>query len=244
MRYIYFLIFVFSTIGLNAQTNKNYIVRTNFGYHYNHNDLLDSKRDNFNQVNFGEIMHELNFTVSGGKSFKENFYYGLGLSSNYTKHEINPDSDRPEIPDNSGMVSMTSYYNSISIDNSLSPMIFIQYFYNITERFSIAIELNSKYDFNKNITKSLHYNPDISNYSYVKGNEYKTEVKKQYLNIGVQPSLRLDISKNVGLEFIIGSIMYNQKIKDTRYNNADKKTKEFDINFKPENWLIGFYLKI
>ncbi len=34
MRQIFYLIFIFSFIGINAQTDKNYILRTNLGYNF------------------------------------------------------------------------------------------------------------------------------------------------------------------------------------------------------------------
>lgn len=244
MRQIITLFFILSFIQLNAQTEKNYILSTSLGYHFTHNDPLDSETNTWGQQNYGEKNKEFNAQFSAGRKLKKNFYYGLGLSYKKSSYEINPDSDIPEINRSSGFVTITGYTNSISTDLMISPSIYIQYFTSFSERASILVDLYSRYDFNRTKTKNTFYSPDIENYTYINSGEYKAELEKQNINFGIQPALRLDIVKNFGLEFKFGVIEYQHKTYDSRRNDIDKKTNSFRIGFKPENWLIGLYFKL
>ena len=238
MRHLFYVIIVFSFIQLNAQTDRNNILSTNFNYNFNHKDYLDDG-EYLNGIFNGVKNNDLNFNTSVGRKLKTNFYYGVGLSYKVSKQEINPDSD---IPEYSGTVN--SYWNMISKDNTISPIIFIQYFNNLSDRFCIAIELFSKYDFNNNITRNTRYDPDFTSYTYIETSKHKTEEQKQDIHLGIRPSIKFNIIENFGMEFTFGILEYSRKIMDSRRDDIDKKTEEFELGFKPENWLIGFYLKI
>ena len=97
MKQIFYLIFIFSFIEVNAQTDKNYILRTNFGYSFSHKDMLDAGAANFGWYYYGVKNNDLNFTISGGRKLKSNFYYGLGLFYNTFSQETNPDDDIPKL---------------------------------------------------------------------------------------------------------------------------------------------------
>ena len=244
MRLIITLIFILIFIQLNGQTEKNYILATNFGYNFTHNDNLDSEIDNRGQNNFGEKNKEFNFSFNVGRKLKKCFYYGLGLSYEKLYQEVNPDTDIPGINESPGFVAMTSYTNSISTDIKISPFIYIQYFNNISDRVSISVDLYTKYDFNTIKTKNIFYRPDITNNTHVISDESETEIEKKNINVGLQPALRFNIFKGFGLEFKVKMIEYRHKTYDSRRNDIDKKTNDLKIGFKPDNWLIGFYLKL
>ncbi len=87
--------------------------------------------------------------------------------------------------------------------------------------------------------------PDIQNRQYIEsGFETRLESDQQFLAIGIYPSLRFNILKNVGMELGFGNIEYSHKTNDSRTGVNGNKTKEFKIGFKPENWLIGFYINL
>jgi hypothetical protein len=217
------------------------MLKTSIGYNFVHNDGNDVSNDIVAGSNFGEKINDLNFTVTAGKKLKSNFYYGLGLSYNTINQEVNPESDIPELSSSAYYTFVSSYMNAVSKSNVISPIIYLQYYKSITERFYITFDLYSRYDFNQTITESTLYNPNISNNTYDKSSELKTEIKRQYLNFGLFPSLRVNLYKKLGMDLTFGGMEYKIKTVDSR-RDIDKKTKEFNIGFNPENWIIGFYL--
>ena len=208
--------------------------------------MLDAKPDNFGQNYFGEINNAFSTSIGAGRKLKSNFYYGLGVFYNSSKHEINPDADIPDFSASSGYVQMTSYVHSVSTDKAISPFLFFQYFYDFTDWFSIAFDLYSRYDFYQNKTNRIYYtpNPEPGDYTYIKINENSTETKKQILNFGLRPSLRFKLYKNFGLDFTFGIMEYSLKIKDSRQDDLKKKTKAFRMGFAPNDWMLGVYLKL
>lgn len=248
MRKLILLVLLFSVITANAQKEKKYILRTDFGYSYSHKDMLDAGSGNSVNNYFGEINSTFTTSIGAGRKLKSNFYYGLGVIYNSSKYEINPDADIPDFSDSSdgyGQIMM-SYTHSKSEDHVVSPFLFFQYFYDFTDWFSIAFDLYSKYDFYQNKTNSIFYIPiqDNGDYQYMKYSENSTETKKQILNIGLRPSLRFKLYKNFGLNFTFGILEYSLKTKDSRQDDLEKKTKAFRIGFAPSNWMLGIYLKL
>lgn len=239
MKHLFYLVLIFSFFELSAQTEKDFILKTSIGYNYNHN----YDRDISESSGYGEKINDLKFSLTSGKKLKSHFYYGLGLSYNAIKKELNPDSDVPMLSSSQSYFGASSYYNSISTSNVISPIIYLQYYTKLNERIYFTIDLYSKYDFYITKTESALYFPDLTNYNYDKVDGYESEMKKQYFNIGIFPSLRINIYKNFGMDFTFGSVAYRIKTADSSIN-IDKKTKEFEIEFKPENWIIGFYLEI
>jgi len=242
MRTAIFVISIFSYLGLSAQTNKNFLLRTNLGYNFSHVDAADAGYYDFGNSVYGEKINDFAYNISAGKKFQTNFYYGVGLLYNITKQEINPDSD---IPMNITSAAFTiNYNNSVYMDNTISPFIFIQYFNNITDRFSVAFDLYSKYDFSESSLNRTSYIINVTNHNVINDGESHSEIKKEYLSFGILPSLRFTIIKNFGMDFTFGIMEYRLKTKDSRLDNPENQSKEFKIGFKPENWLIGFYLKL
>lgn len=235
----YTIIITLSFLQLYAQTEKNYLLRTNFNYFYNHKDELDAGNGIIPQEGvYGVKTNNLSFAITSARKFKTNFYYGLGFSYNLAKEEINPNSD-VSAASGSGYTSNIIIQNTITNSRTYSPLVFIQYYNNLSDRFSVAIELYSKYDFSnfKTISTLTNFLPGYNNIS----EKYH---KKQYLNIGLHPSIRFDIMKNMGTELTFGLFEYKHKFKDSRMLDDSKKTSSFQIGFKPENWLLGFFLRL
>ena len=244
MKLFIYPLLILSFLKINAQTEKNYIIKTNLGYKYNHDDKLDLST-NPSSFDYGKKTNDLKSSLTVGRKLNNKFYYGVGLSYNLIKTELNPESDVPASSFNpaSAVITMVSYYNEINSNHIISPLIYFQYFMNLNERFSLTIDLVTKYDFSVTKGENTLYLPDIYTYSYYAGATYSSEVKKQFFNIGIFPSLRVNIYKNFGMDLTIGYANYKIKTNDSRLD-LNKKSKEFDIDFKPENWNIGFYLEI
>lgn len=243
MKYLVCLFFLFYCfLGLKAQTDKSIMLKTSIGYDYQHNDHGDISSD-YEGPAYGEKINDLKISLLAGKKLKSHFYYGLGISYNILTQEINPENDIPELDNSAGYISVSSYVNQIASSNKISPIIYFQYFTRLNDRLYISFDLYSKYDFNVTKTESILYNPNLSTYTYEKSFTSNTEIKRQYLNVGLFPSLRINLYKNFGVDLTFGSMEYRIKTADSR-QNIDKNTKEFNLGFKPENWTIGFYLQI
>ena len=246
MKKALFTVLLFSIVTVYAQQDKKYILRTDFGYSYSHKDMLDASTTAFGTNNFGEINNAFTTSIAAGRKLKSNFYYGLGVFYNSSKYELNPDADIPDFSGSSGYIQMHSYVHSVSMDKAISPFLFFQYFLNLTDWFSIAFDLYSKYDFYQNNTDNIFYtpNPEPGDYTYVKVNESSVETKKQILNFGIRPSLRFKLHKSFGLDFTFGIVQYSLKIKDSRQDDLDNSTTEFQLGFAPNKWMLGIYLKL
>lgn len=156
---------------------KDYLLRTNFGFSFAHEDMLDAGASNLGQDYYGIFKSDLTYSLNGGRKLASNFYYGLGLNYNRLKQEINPADDIPENKGSYGFQSMRSYVNSLSVNETISPFVFVQYFTNMSDRFSVAIDVYSQYDFSTNKTNYYHFSPDIINQTYERTGEYKTSEK-------------------------------------------------------------------
>lgn len=243
MKYILTIIFVLGLVQLEAQTDKNFILILDQGYYYQHKDNIDASNALYGSNQFGEKINDLTFNFYAGKKFKSHFYYGLGLSYCNFTDELNPNADVPAISESIGYGNILGYSNKKEIQNEISPLIFFQYFTNISNRITIAVEFYSKYSFNKTETNHLHYEVDSASYSYVIYEEIHENTEKEYFCFGLQPVFKLDIYKNFGMELRLKLVEYTQKTYDSVIDR-EKKTSNFEIGFKPENWLIGFYIRL
>jgi hypothetical protein len=268
MKQLILVFLVFGLTQLNAQTNKKFLLRTDFGYNYSHDDQLDINNAYSNSLVYGEINRDFEFSAGMGYRVFSGFYVGLGLSYETFKNEINPDSDTPDpiysYP--SGYIINDMYYrHSITKEKTISPFIFVQYVKNLGEKFSFAVEMYAKYEYRNSIFETdlisesntiiidpswgggswgtpfgeIHTNGD-GTYTY----NYNSEMDLEYLRIGMRPSVRMDVFKNIGFSFSFRLLEYQKKTKDSRSDQIDKKSKNFNAGFKPENWLLGIYMEL
>jgi hypothetical protein len=240
------IIFLMLSVGLlNAQTDKNYILRTNFGYSYSHKDRLDAGNGFASSGYYGQINHDFTVDFRAGRRLKSNFYYGFGFSYNALKQEINPEEDIPDFSSSSGyIIHIENYFQGVSTSRTYSPVLFFQYYYNISDRFSVNLDAYSRYDFSISKSESNYYTLQYIDSTFVITNSSYLESTKQYLSFGINPSLRYSIVKNLGMEFVFGSLEYKQKLSESRMLDDERNSNEFIFGFKPENWLIGFYLEL
>lgn len=243
MRKIIIIFILLSFIRLNAQTDKKYILKVNLGYNSVSKDLLELDNGNWYQYYFGEIKNELKLDLNIGRKFRSSFYFGAGFQYNTSVQELNPEGEVPDTSVN-GFRYLSNFTNTVITDKTISPYISIEYFKPLTDHFTIAINAFVKYDFNKNSTKNTLYSRAVLGQPFVFTNEYFKETNLQRLGFGIRPSLRYNIFKSAGLEFTFGLLQYSNKIRDSRMEDLDQKSGTFSIGFGPENWLVGFYLKI
>lgn len=241
-------------LPIHAQTDKLNIVKTNLNLSFNTNDLIDAQQNDYEQIISDKTIN-FKYSIFLGRKFKSNFYYGFGILNEFMKYEINPDVESHETPTSTGYSNYSSsYLNAIIKSTTYSPALYVQYFTSITERFHIAFDIISSYDFYKSSSEAKYKTLSTTEFPYggVNGffaprqSDNKSELKKQFINIGMNPSIRFDIIKNFGMDLTFGSVQYRLKTKDSRLEDyeIDKKTQAFHINFTPKNWLLGFYYKL
>lgn len=244
MRKIICIILLFGFISLNAQTEKKYLFRSDVGYEHVHYDMLDANNGGAYGTYFGQVKNELTLNFNASRKLNSSFYYGAGLLYNSSKQEFNPESDRPQINGSAGFGSMTQYVNTVNTDQTISPYLFIEYFKAVTDRFIIAFDGYIRYDLNTTKSKSILLTNHGLNQPFGYSSENYKESNLSRLCIGIRPSVRYSVIKNAGLEFTYGIIEYSLKTKDSRALNQDNHTNKFALGFGPDNWLVGFYVKI
>jgi len=231
---------------INAQDNKNYLLRTSIGYSYHHLDRIDANDGVTSPGLFGEINRSLTWDINAGRSLGNNFMLGLGFGLNTSLREVNPESDVPDISGLSGFSTIyVSIFHSVSKSMTYSPRIYFQYFYHISERFVVSLDLYTRYDY-------LHENEENSLQTYslldstvVLSNDHSNfEHKRQYLDFGISPSLRFIIVKNFGMEATFGALEYRMKLSDSRAQDNEASSREFMFQLTPDNWRIGFFLQL
>ncbi|PIQ28420.1 MAG: hypothetical protein COW63_14815 [Bacteroidetes bacterium CG18_big_fil_WC_8_21_14_2_50_41_14] len=241
-------------INLNAQTEKKYLVLSDFGYNYIHKDATDLYYSGQSSI-YGEITREVTLNLSIARKFKSNFYYGIGFRYHNSKKVSNPDGDIPKNSNNTGYASYIITYQATTIDKSSSPYLFVEYFTHLTNWLTFSIDLYSKYNFTNVVTNQKLQKVNTTLFDSISPghgdvggfliiDHANSEKKIQSLHIGLQPSFRFAVFKNMGISFSFGQIEYNTKIKDSRRTDTDQMTKSFSMGFSPANWLLGFYIRL
>lgn len=246
---------------LQAQSDKKFLLRADFGYHYEHDDGLDNVPSVYSSAIFGEITREINVNIDGGLKLRSNFYYGLGLSYHSGKKETNPDEDLPNSNNaSSGYTTYYSYIQSVKTNNTVSPYVYFQYFKPTTDWLTFSVDVFIKYDFARIKTTNNSYSNGIINVDSlwngypdrpfgditVDGSQYTSgsDVSTQAFHLGIRPSLRFNVLKNAGITFTFGQALYSAKTKDSRASSDENKTKSFDIDISPSNWLLGVFVRL
>lgn len=240
MKYLFTLFLIFSIAELSAQNEHNFILNTSLGYNYSYEDKAENLPYGGTYRLSDKEINDLKLSVAIGRKLRSNFYYGLGFSLNLRKNELNPGVNKPHYDSDFGIYFETS--NSVSQWSVYSPLAYLQYNLNLSEKSRFVLTLISQYDFEKNIDEHRLFVPGM-----MPGNDYFTtryniyESKRQYFQTGLVPGFRMNIYRNFGIDFTFGSIAYRIKTAESRLPDI-KKSSEFTFGFKPENWTIGFHL--
>lgn len=257
MKHLITILFIFFFIEVSAQKEQNFILSTNMGYSYKYEDKADKSTFNYDYIYLRDRrINDFDFSVATGKRLQTNFYYGLGIAWNRRIVEINPDFGNASFDNTSGYSVITSDYKIVLKTHVVSPLVYLQYYINLSERMHFTLDLVSQYDFVKFTDDSYRYEfepvytglPD-SKPTWLPGNNssllnyHSEEDDRQYFNIGIHPGFRLNVYKSFGINVAFGSVAYRIKTAESRLPDMDfKKSREFNVNFTPENWRVGFYL--
>ncbi len=240
------IIFIAMVVTLQAQTDRNYILRASIGYSYSHKDKIDLMDTYSSNGVYGEKDQAFYFTFRAGRKLKSNFNYGLGFSLNSSREELNPEEDFPEMDTSSGYVSfISSRFTQLTKSKTYSPSVYFEYYYDISKTFTLCVDAWSRFDISSSKSEAnldTHYLPQDTSYIVI-NNTFKVS-KRRYLAFGLSPSLRININKNLGLEFIFGSLEYRMKLKDSRAPKDARLGREFNFGFEPGKWRFGVYLRI
>ncbi|MFN2395477.1 MAG: hypothetical protein ABR597_07290 [Bacteroidales bacterium] len=237
MKYLISLFLVFYFAGLSAQSEQNFILNTNIGYNYAYEDKADDYPFDMYSVPRDKTINNLEFSVAIGKKFKSNFYYGIGFALNLQKTEVYPGINKPYYDSEFGYYYRS--YNNVFKDYVYSPLVYLQYITNLGERFKMTVTLISQYDFEKSFAKFTRYEPvSFENYTTSVNTD---ESKREYISALLVPGFKLNLYKSFGMNVSFGSMAYRIKTAESLLPDI-KKSREFAIDFKPENWTLGFHL--
>lgn len=238
MKHLIKFLLIFCFAELSAQKEQNFILSTHVGYNYTFEDKSDNFTFDF-LVPGERKIQELNLSMSVGRKFRTNFYYGLGFAINWWKDEWNPNLNEPYPAGQTGMASSSFVSNYV-----YSPLAYLQYFANLGGRAQLTFSLISRYDFEKTTAGYKIFQPSPLN-----GDDDFTirtserETTWEFFYTGLVPGFRLNLYKSFGMNVAFGDVAYRIKTADSRLPDMDiKKSREFNVNFRPENWRMGFYL--
>lgn len=240
MKFLIKLLLVFYAIELNAQTEQNYILNFNIGYNYAYEDKAENVPYGVPVELSDKEINDLTFTFTIGRKLKSNLYCGLGVSHSLFKEELNPGVNKPRYNSEIDVYFQTS--NAVSKRSTYGPMAYIQYNLNLGERIRFIVSFISQYDIEKNIQEYHIFVPGmISSDDYYTTHSTFYESDRQYFKASVVPGFRINLHKNFGIDFVFGSLGYRIKTVESRLSDI-KKSREFNVGFKPENWTAGLHL--
>lgn len=228
----------------SQELNKNSIfIRTSLNYSQTNDDQSDFYQNIFvlNNTFENTKTQAYNSGLTVGKRFKNGLYCGVGIWYFYTKTNTNIEEEQT---DNMGLLFSHYYHNSNINTTTISPAISFGYNKNLIKKLSISFEFYAKYNFTKmiNDSESYYYEYDSTGvHKYTNNKLNNTELES--LGIGLFPSLKYEINNVLGIELAFGNVYYQTKTKDSRYFDPDKKTNQFNIDFKPSNWILSFYVQ-
>jgi hypothetical protein len=234
------LFFILFITELSAQTERNYIVNSDVNYNYTYMDKAENFEFGGTTILSDRKINDLKLSLAFGKKIKPNLYYGLGVMLVFRDEVENPDVDKPIYNSETGFYF--SSYNSTSKSNVYSPLAFLQYNITLNERSQIRISLISQYDFERYTYERIVYDSGmfpVDDFFTTHTTSY--ESNRQYLKIGIVPGFSISLYKNFGMDLTLGSVGYRIKMFESRLTDI-KKSREFNIGFKPENWSVGFHL--
>ncbi len=234
MKQLISILLVFFFAELSAQKEQSFILSTSGRYNFAYDDTSEFYENEDRKIN------ELDFSLSAGRKFRNNFYYGLGFAFNMWKEEWNPGVDKPFGDNVTGWTGTSS--NAVSKNNVYSPLAFLQYVANLGERAQVTLSLISQYDFEKSTeVRKLFIPGQLDNTNFITHTS-ETESLREYFNAGLVPGFRLNLYKSFGMNVAFGSVAYRVKTAESRLPDMDiKSSRNFTMKFTPGHWRIGFH---
>ncbi|MFP4060912.1 MAG: hypothetical protein ACLFUC_10560, partial [Bacteroidales bacterium] len=212
------------------------------GYSYTYDDKADYPAPGGSYIPEDRKINDLDFSMSIGRKFRSNFYYGLGFALNLWQEEWNPDVNDPFRDTIHGITFSSS--NAVSKNYVYSPLAYLQYVTNLGERAQVTLTLISRYDFEKATSVNKLFQPGYmgEDDNFITHTSEK-ESTREYFNTGLVPGFRLYLYKGFGVNIAFGSVAYRIKTAESILPDMDiKKSREFNVRFRPEDWRIGLQL--
>ncbi len=233
------------SLDVKAQLAHDYILKMNGSYSSIRKDIFDLNplyTPPANIYNYGLISRNVESGVSLGKKIKTNLYYGVGLSYQKNREDLNPIKYIPSRNQCPGGCS--SYSNSLVTSKTLSPSVFLQYNAAILEKVYFVFDVYSAYRWETSFDSRRLYVSNQGLGEFILLSQSEEEIKKQWLSIGLMPSIRVNIYKNFGVDLGLGVLQYSQKTRDSRKQDLSNKTNQFELSLRPEHWTIGLWMGI
>lgn len=181
----------------------------------------------------------LNIGPSIGLAISDNFEAGVGLSYYWNKETT---------------TNIISSIGSIKVEEmnitskSLMPNIYLGYYYNLSNKFSINTNLVMAYGSIKNDLTTLinnQQNLESGDLTVTNGSVANAESaiyiestnKANIFQAHLNPELSYYITPKFGLSVIMGGIQYS-------HNDTESAQSNFAINFHPNNWRFGLKFKL
>lgn len=220
------LAFMFSA---SAQTEKKWLIGAKVGFDYEKN--MDKSDYNYfydpEYSNGYNIERELSFDIEISKKIKDKIYFGVGMDMEFVKNKIEPSNAY-------GSYGVRPIGEFVDKTRLLSPYISATCIKSIGSKFNLIAKTYIKYDFIKLMSKSSSDNVFATS-------EY--EASRQFINLGIQPALRFDMFEKFGIELTFGEIEYRRKTMESDERFKSENSSKLEMNFKPQNWLLGFYFR-
>lgn len=234
MRYIItFLAFLFF-VNSNAQSDKTWIVSTQVGFFYKKN-MNEYDNGAFSPASFTpyyDISRSFSNRIYIGKKIGKNLNVGAGVELNLIKNQA---ENEEYLYTNNLFTGIRTTIN-VNKTNRYSPFIFFEYNQTIGSRFYLVAKAHFQYDLYKlNNSREVTEGSDYS--------EFNEEQNQHYMTIGLQPALRYDLFERFGIELNFGKIEHSTQTMNSEENINDTEPNKLEINFKPNNWLIGVYFR-
>ncbi|SDM43374.1 hypothetical protein SAMN05421823_113104 [Catalinimonas alkaloidigena] len=235
--------------SLHCWGQSRYLVESHLGYTYRYHDRLDAPAGLY-----GQIQQKLHATVSVGRRWNDSFYYGVGLAHTFSKQETNPTRSAPAFnPAPYGYSSWQGYTHSTLTHSELTPFAFVQYLTTLSECFSVVIGGQAGYVFQQQKLSSnarsaaLHWVDSTGTWAFTDGEYWvasqANRSRQQAVQVRVVPALRCDLGKRAGIALQFASLAYRHKLRDSRAQHVGPASHEFQLNFKPEVWEVGGYVR-
>lgn len=244
MKRLLIFVLVLSCVQLFSQNSDKYILRANAGYSYSHKDMFDLNTGTYYPTVFGEIDKATALNLNAGRKLGKCFYYSAGLYYVASSQVSNPEVDEPDSNSPDPWKNIYSYTRTESKYNTYSPYVGIEYYKMLSERFEFTLDGFVKYDFGMISKREINYYRYDFISPFTSQTEHYKETHFQKLAVGIRPSIRFEVIKNLGLDFNFGMLQYSFKTKDSSAEGSNTKSNSFECGFGPQNWLLGIYLKL
>ena len=179
-----------------------------------------------------------------GRTITDYLLVGAGLSYELDNRKFESEF-YPSYPV-TGYYASPNYSESELTETTISPHVFLEGFYNISNKLMLSMNLQFHYAFLKSHTKNsytaiLYNDPSLPGSPITNENEYETN--KEQFRINLQPVIRYLVFDKLGAEVMLGGLAYSKILSHDNPNAPvhSLKDKELDFDLSPKNWQFGIF---